>query len=209
MAKSTYFRHYCFGLLVIIGFGAHGQALKKAVFPTKPIVTNEAELRRAILDTGKTQLKLREKPGAANNNRHPQITIYNRAVGVPDNAFYCASGGYWCHLVNGVRLPLSAPAAVRSWFADPKKQVKWQQGQRVQVFDAVSLFRSHVEFVADPAGFEDEDEELVQLIGWNTTGGSQKQQGCHLNWRSKSWIKAVANHITPFLKNQHGTAVKN
>lgn len=156
-------------------------------------------LRRAILDTAKTQLKLRERPGIANNNRHPQITIYNRAVGVPDNAFYCASGGYWAHLKNGVRLSLSAPAAVRSWFADPRRHVRWRQGQKVQVFDAVSLFRSHVEFVADPHGFDDEDEEYVQLIGWNTTGAGTKLQGCHLNFRHKDWVKAVTNHITPFL----------
>lgn len=163
-------------------------------------MTNEAELRRAICDTAKTQLKLREKPGA--NNQHPQITIYNRALGVPANAFYCASGGYWCHLKNGVRLPISAPAAVRSWFADPKKHVKWKQGEKVQLFDAVSLFKSHVEFVADPAGFDDDDEDFVKLIGFNTTGASTKMQGCYLNYRHKDWIKAVANHITPFLKSQ-------
>ncbi|WP_428657580.1 hypothetical protein [Runella sp.] len=212
MAKSNYFRHHCTWILIVVSIGAHGQALKKQPFPgfpEKPVTNNESQLRRAILDTAQTQLKLREKPGAANNNRDPQITVYNRASGVPDNAFYCASAGFWCHLKNGVRLAIPSPAAVRSWFADPKKHVKWQQGQKVQVMDAVSLFRSHVEFVADPAGFNDEDEELVQLIGFNTTGGGKTLQGCHLNWRSKSWVKAVTNHITPFLKNQNGTAAKN
>lgn len=172
-------------------------------------MTNEADLRRAILDTGKTQLKLREKAGVANNNRHPQITIYNRSVGVPDNAFYCASGGYWCHLKAGVRLPIPAPAAVRSWFSDPKKHVKWKQGQKVQVFDAVSLFKSHVEFVADSRGFDDEDEDFVQTIGWNTTGPGKNGQGCHLNFRHKDWIKAVTNHITPYLKNGNPTKSPN
>lgn len=202
MAKSNYFSRYGYWILIIVGLSAHGQAVTpKTNFPPKPVVTNETELRRAILDTGKTQLKLREKAGVANNNKHPQISIYNRAVGVPDNAFYCASGGYWCHLKAGVRLPISAPAAVRSWFADPKKHVKWKQGEKVQVFDAVSMFKSHVEFVADTQGFDDEDEDFIQTIGWNTTGPGKTAQGCHVNYRHKDWIKAVANHITPYLKS--------
>ncbi|MBO9638784.1 MAG: hypothetical protein J7576_11475 [Siphonobacter aquaeclarae] len=157
-------------------------------------------MRQAVFDTARSQLTVREK---TNRNDHPAITKYNAAIGLPKNAFYCASGLYWCHLANGVRLPIAAPGAVFSWFSDPAKIIyrrgsrgNQRTGRRPQLMDGVSLFASHVEGFAsrtwDPEG------EYIQTIGFNTSGGKGTVGGVYMVRRRLRDVKLMANHISPY-----------
>lgn len=167
--------------------------------------TDEQRLREAIFATAQSQLHVRER---TNRNDHPQIVEYNRVLGLPKNAFYCASGLYWCYRQNGARVPIPGPGSVANWFRDPAKLV-WKRGGRgnqrsgpkPQLMDAVSLYTSHVEGLAQTTW--DPDADRIRTIGFNTTGGTGRG-GVYLVTRrfDRDRIKAVANHLTPYLKAQ-------
>ena len=139
-----------------------------------------------------------------NQNDAPWITKINRANHLPDRAHYCASAYYYVHAVNGARLPVKGIGWVRSYFGDPNKIIyrKNQRGnQRLgvkpQQMDAVSLFASHIEGIADTHW--DAESDYVRCIGFNTTANGSRG-GCYINRRRKSEIKAIANWLTPYLK---------
>ncbi len=139
-----------------------------------------------------------------NNNDAPWITKINRYNGLPIRSAYCASGYYYAHRVNGVKLPVRALGAVSSYFADGSKIIyrRNQRGnQRIGIMprrmDAVSIYTSHIEGLVSDVWDADDDE--VTLIGFNTSGGRGTKYGCYINRRKKSEIKFIANWITPWL----------
>ncbi|MGF7217475.1 hypothetical protein GGR92_003649 [Spirosoma lacussanchae] len=175
--------------------------VKTVAYPLKPISLDETILRQAILDSAAAFVGMVE---LTNHNDAPWITKINAYNGLPIRSAYCASGFYYAHRVNGVRLPVRALGAVSSYFAVPAKIIyrRNQRGnQRLGVMprrmDAVSIYTSHIEGLVDDVW--DPDEEYVTLIGFNTSGGRGTKYGCYINRRRKSEIKFIANWLTPFL----------
>ncbi|MDQ1088991.1 hypothetical protein [Siphonobacter sp. SORGH_AS_1065] len=198
-------------LFILFGVIAFSQALAQKPAAPKPKLwigaaipfKTEDALRQAVFDTAKSQLHVREK---TNRNDHRDIAKYNQAILLPKNAFYCASGLYWCHLANGVRLPIAAPGAVFSWFSDPQKIIYRRStrgnqriGRKPQLMDGVSLFTSHVEGYASKNW--DPDAEYIQTIGFNTTGGKGTVGGVYLVRRRLRDVKLMVNHITPYFES--------
>lgn len=179
---------------------------KNAIYPAKPWTLDETVLRQAILDSAAVFVGKVEQ---TNNNDAPWITKINRYNGLPIRSAYCASGYYYAHRVNGVKLPVKALGAVASYFAVPAKIIyrRNQRGnQRLGIMprrmDVVSLFASHVEGLVSDVWDPDDDE--VTLIGFNTSGprlagGKGTKYGCYINRRKKSEIKYIANWLTPYL----------
>lgn len=138
-------------------------------------------------------------------NDAPWITEINRYNHLPTQAMYCASGYYYVHARNGVRLPVKSVGYVRVYFADPTK-ILYKRGQRgnqrmgtkIQKMDAVSLYASHIEGIAQDR-YDPTEDDTVLLLGFNTTGGRGTKGGCYINRRRTSEIKAIANWLTPYL----------
>ncbi|GAB3911602.1 hypothetical protein GCM10028803_53470 [Larkinella knui] len=162
-------------------------------------------IRAQILEVAQQQIGVVER---RNRNDHPKIAEWNRALGLPANSPYCASGIYYCYAANGIRLPIRAPGLVRSWFADGSKIVyrrsqrgNTRTGRRPRLADPVSIFESHVELLAQERWDEDDDE--ITVIGFNTTAGSGTRGGVYRVRRKLGQVKLIANHLTPYLeKNQ-------
>ncbi|WP_461073966.1 hypothetical protein [Spirosoma horti] len=181
---------------------AFGQTLKRdRPVPTRPVSFDEAILRQAIYDTAATYLGMTEK---TNNNDAKWISKINRFNGLSDRAFYCASAFSYVHRVNGLWIQVRAAGAVRSYFSDQKKIIyrKNQRGNQrsgiqPQKMDAVSLYASHIEGLAEDKW--DPEADFVKCIGFNTTGGRGTKGGCYVNRRRMSEIKLIANWITPTL----------
>ncbi|MCX6216573.1 hypothetical protein [Spirosoma sp.] len=197
--------HALFSLLISLTFGsfASGQALKRdRPAPARPVSIDESILRQAIYDTAATYLGMTEK---TNHNDAKWISKINRYNGLSDRAFYCASAFNYVHRVNGLWLPVKAPGAVSSYFSD-KTKIIYRRNQRgnnrsgiqPQKMDAVSLYASHIEAIAEDRF--DPDADYVRCIGFNTTGGKGTKGGCYVNRRRMSEIKFIANWITPTLK---------
>ncbi|WP_020603142.1 hypothetical protein [Spirosoma spitsbergense] len=174
---------------------------KNATYPAKPFTLDETILRQAILDSAAVFVGMTE---INNNNDAPWITKINRYNGLPIRSAYCASGYYYAHRVNGVKLPVRALGAVASYFSTTGKIIyrKNQRGnQRLGVMprrmDAVSIYTSHIEGLVSDVW--DPDDEFVTLIGFNTSGGRGTKYGCYINRRKKSEIKFIANWLTPYL----------
>lgn len=172
-----------------------------ATYPAKPITLDETKLRQAIYDSAATFLGLKE---LTDHNDAEWISKINLSNGLPERSLYCASGFYFAHRINGVKLPIKAVGMVASYFADPKKIIyrrnqrgNQRKGIKPRRMDAVSLYFSHIEGLAVEE-WDMEDEE-VYLIGFNTTGGRGTTGGCYRNRRKKSEIKLIANWITPYL----------
>lgn len=175
--------------------------VKTAAYPPKPITLDETLLRQAILDSAAVFVGMTE---IHNNNDAPWITKINRYNGLPIRSAYCASGFYYAHRVNGVKLPVRALGAVASYFSVPAKIIyrRNQRGnQRLGIMprrmDAVSIYTSHIEGLVSDVW--DPDEDTVELIGFNTSGGRGSKYGCYINRRRKSEIKYIANWLTPLL----------
>lgn len=171
----------------------------------RPPSLDEAVLRQAIFDTAALFVGKVER---TNQNDADWIRAINRYNRLPDRAMYCASAFYYVHARNGVALPI-APVSVgrvNAYFRDPTKIV-WRRGQRgnarlgmkIGRMDAVSLYASHIEGIAQDRFDPTEDEEVL-CIGFNTTGGRGTRGGCYLNRRRTKEIKLIANWITPFLE---------
>ncbi|MGV3560750.1 hypothetical protein [Larkinella arboricola] len=168
------------------------------------MTTTEADIRAHILATAEQEVGVVE---IHNRNDHPRITEYNRALGLPPRAPYCASGLYYCYVANGIKLPIRGAGMVRSWFAD-KTKIIYRRGQRgntragyrPMLMDAVSLFDSHVEGLAQERWDEDADE--IVCIGFNTTAGRGTKGGVYRVRRKLREVKLIANHLTPYLE-QH------
>lgn len=176
---------------------------KNAHYPAKPITLDETLLRKAILDSAAVFVGLVE---LTNQNDAPWITKINRYNGLPLRSAYCASGFYYAHRVNGVKLPVSALGAVSSYFNVSAKIIyrRNQRGnQRIGIMprrmDAVSIYTSHIEGLVSDVW--DSDDDYVTLIGFNTSGGRGTKYGCYINRRRKSDIKLIANWLTPYLEN--------
>jgi hypothetical protein len=168
----------------------------------KPVTLDETVLRQMIYDTAAQFLGRTER---TNHNDAPWITHINRFNRLPANAFYCASGLYYAYAKNGAWLPLKSVGYVSVYFRDPSKIVfrrSARGNQRIgpppRKMDFVSLYRSHIEGLADDRW--DDDADYVMTIGFNTTGGSGTNGGCYLNRRPKREIKMISNHLTPYLK---------
>jgi len=176
--------------------------VKTAIYLAAPITLDETVLRQAILDSAAIFLGMTE---THNNNDAPWITKINRYNGLPIRSAYCASGYYYAHRINGVRLPVRALGAVASYFSVPEKIIyrRNQRGnQRIGIrprrMDAVSLYASHIEGLVDDIWDDDADD--VKTIGFNTGGGRGTKYGCYVNRRRKSEIKFIANWLTPYLQ---------
>lgn len=135
------------------------------------------------------------------------IAAINRFNGLPKNAHYCASAFYYVHAINGVNLPVHGVGLVRSYFSDPKRIVYKRNsrgnqriGLKIRRMDAVSLFASHIEGIAQD-GFDPESEDRVRCIGFNTSGGRGTRDGCYVNYRKTSEIKLIANWISPYFRS--------
>ncbi|GAB3937016.1 hypothetical protein [Larkinella terrae] len=160
---------------------------------------DEGTLRQAIFDTARAQVGLRER---TNRNDHPKIALYNKSLGLPERAYYCASGLYWCHLRNGVKLPIASPGSVASWFANSKRIVyrrstrgNQRVGQKPMLMDGVSLFASHIEGFAQTRW--DPEAESIDCIGFNT-GGTNGIGGVYKTRRRMREIKLIVNQISPY-----------
>ncbi|GAB3256107.1 hypothetical protein GCM10027347_17710 [Larkinella harenae] len=223
MATITHYNHFLFRLIVLSGLIAFGQTLtaqtkkttqaaasalaKKAsdskrppVFPT---FQTEAQLRQAVYDSAAVFVGKTER---TNQNDAEWITAINRFSGLPKNAHYCASAFYYVHAVNGVKLPVEKAGVgmVRTYFSQPKRIIYRRNGRGNQRIgpkpgrmDAVSLFASHIEGIAQDR-YDPEEDDRVRCIGFNTTGGKGTKGGCYVNYRKTSEIKAIANWITPY-----------
>lgn len=172
---------------------------KLARYPLQPITTDETILRQAILDSAAVFVGMTE---LHNNNDAPWITKINRYNGLPIRSAYCASGFYYAHRVNGVKLPVRALGAVTSYFTSNIIYRRNQRGnQRLGIMprrmDAVSIYTSHIEGLVSDVW--DSDDDYVTLIGFNTSGGRGTKYGCYINRRKKTEIKFIANWITPWL----------
>ncbi|UHG93309.1 hypothetical protein LQ777_10495 [Spirosoma oryzicola] len=167
-----------------------------------PITLDEQALRQAIYDTAAQFLGKTER---TNHNDAPWITRINKFNHLPSQALYCASGLYYAYAKNGAWLTVKSVGYVKVYFRD-KAKIVYQRGargnQRIgpppKKMDFVSLYASHVEGLADDRWNDDAD--YVMTIGFNTTGGTGTKGGCYLNRRRKSEIKAIANHLTPYLE---------
>lgn len=141
-----------------------------------------------------------------NRNDAPWIAYINRFNNLPTQAMYCASGYYYVHAKNGVHLPVRSVGYVRVYFSDPTKLLyqrgargNQRLGSRIQKMDAVSLYASHIEAIAQDR-YDPQEDDTVLLLGFNTTGGPGTRGGCYINRRRTSEIKAIANWLTPHLK---------
>lgn len=143
----------------------------------------------------------------SNRNDADWITAINLFNNLPRTAHYCASGYIYCHLINGARIPVPAVSIgrVAAYFQNPSKIIyrRNQRGnQRIgpkpQLMDAVSLYVSHIEGLAQNR-FDPETDDRVKLLGFNTTGGAGTKGGCYINVRRTSEIKLIANWLTPYL----------
>ncbi|MEZ0484312.1 hypothetical protein [Fibrella aquatica] len=198
-----YYRYLlCFGLLVAGCAGALGQVVKKKPAVVPPFTLDEVVLRQAIFDTAATYVGRTER---TDRNDAPWIAEINRYNHLPTQAMYCASGYYYVHAKNGVKLPVKSVGYVRVYFADATKVIyrKNQRGNHrvgkpIQRMDAVSLYVSHIEGIAQQRYDPDEDDTVL-LIGFNTTGGKGTKGGCYINRRRTSEIKVIANWLTPYL----------
>lgn len=175
---------------------------KTAKYPAKVLLLDETLLRKAIYDSAAVFVGMTEQH---NNNDAPWITKINRYNGLPIRSAYCASGFYYAHRVNGVKLPVRALGAVASYFSVESKIIyrRNQRGnQRIGIMprrmDAVSLYASHIEGIVSDVW--EPDDDYVTLIGFNTAGGRGTKYGCYINRRRKSEIKYIANWLTPYLK---------
>lgn len=162
----------------------------------------EERVRQVWLDSAKAENWVREK---TNHNDHPRIYLYNKVAGSPKNAPYCAAGLYFTATRAGLKLPITTPAAVRSWFADPKKIIysKSQPGRFIQMpkkMDVVWLYQSHIEGLAEPIRRDIDDDDYITTVAFNSQGNNPKQ-GVYFPMRRR-WrdVRKVANHITPYLK---------
>jgi hypothetical protein len=200
VAKKAVATHQVATVKPIVGPG-HAGPDKKAKYPARPVTTDETLLRQAILDSAAVFVGMTE---ISNKNDAAWITKINRYNGLPIHSAYCASGFYYAHRVNGVKLPVRALGAVHSYFAVPGKIIyrKNQRGnQRLGIMprrmDAVSIYTSHIEGLVSDVW--DSEDDYVTLIGFNTSGGRGTKYGCYINRRRKSEIKFISNWITPFL----------
>ncbi|RCR69411.1 hypothetical protein DUE52_11200 [Larkinella punicea] len=141
------------------------------------------------------------------------ISAINRFSNLPKNAHYCASAFYYVHAINSVLLPVRGVGMVRSYFSQAKTIIykRNQRGnQRIGLkpgrMDAVSLFASHIEGIAQDR-YDPEEDDRVKCIGFNTTGGKGTKGGCYINFRKTSEIKAIANWIGPYWKNLKQTTL--
>ncbi|WP_421830222.1 hypothetical protein [Larkinella sp.] len=201
-------RHLLYlGLFALGSLIASGQTVNRAGTKPNPYTLalttitfpDEGTLRQAIYDTARAQVGIRER---TNRNDHPQIARYNRALGLPERAYYCASGLYWCHLRAGVKLPIGSPGSVASWFADARKIVyrrssrgNQRLGPKPALMDGVSLFASHIEGYASPRW--DPDADAIDCIGFNT-GGTNGVGGVYKTRRRMREIKLIVNQISPY-----------
>jgi len=140
----------------------------------------------------------------SNQNDAPWIARINRYNGLPIRSAYCASGFYYAHRVNGVKLPIKALGAVSSYFSVSAKIIyrhNQRGNQRLGIMprrmDAVSIYTSHIEGLVSDVW--DSDDDYVTLIGFNTSAGRGTKYGCYINRRRKSEIKFIANWLTPYL----------
>ena len=145
----------------------------------------------------------------SNNNDATWITMINKANGLPSRSAYCASAFYYVHVRNGVKLPVKSVGMVAAYFSD-KTKIIYRRNQRGNLrnakkprrMDAVSLFYSHVEGIAQDH-FDPEEEDRVKCIGFNTTGGNGTRGGCYINYRKTSEIKLIANWVSPYWLKTH------
>lgn len=178
-------------------------ASRAAIWPAKPVTTDEDLLRQAIVDTASRFIGKTER---TNNNDADWIAMINLSNRLPERAMYCASAYYYCHRANGVRLGIPAVSVgrVAAYFRDPGKII-WKPNHRGNLrvkprqADAVSIFASHIEMIYDKRYDPTEDDE-VKLIGFNTSGGRGTKGGCYVNRRRTRELKAIANWISPHLQ---------
>jgi len=164
-------------------------------------------MRLAVYDSAARFIGMTEK---SNNNDAKWIAIINKAAGLPDRAHYCASAFNYVHAVNGIRLPVGdGVGMVRSYFSNTKVIVyrrsqrgNQRTGLKPRRMDAVSLYYSHIEAIAQD-NFDPDEDETVRVIGFNTTGGKGTKGGCYVNTRKTSEIKLIANWLTPYWAKQH------
>ncbi|GAB3892418.1 hypothetical protein GCM10028803_05220 [Larkinella knui] len=165
---------------------------------------SEAQLRQAVYDSAATFVGKTER---TDRNDAVWIAAINRFSNLPTRAHYCASAFYYVHAINSVVLPVRGVGMVRSYFSQPKTIIYKRNGrgnQRIGLkpgrMDAVSLFASHIEGIAQDRYDPDEDDR-VKCIGFNTSGGKGTKDGCYINFRKTSEIKAIANWISPYWKS--------
>ncbi|MDR6195639.1 hypothetical protein [Siphonobacter sp. SORGH_AS_0500] len=191
-------------MLTLAFLGVFAQTLSntKLKGSLETLEQKEDRLREAWLDSAKAENWVREK---TNRNDHPRIYLYNKVAGSPKNAPYCAAGLYFTATRAGLKLPIQTPAAVRSWFADPKKVIysKTQPGRFLQMpkkMDVVWIFQSHIEGLAEPIRRDIEDDDYITTVAFNSQGNNPKQ-GVYFPMRRR-WrdVRKVANHVTPYLK---------
>ncbi|RAJ92212.1 hypothetical protein LX87_05180 [Larkinella arboricola] len=216
-----------FGLTVLSGLIAFSQTViaqtsKKAAAsglakkasekrpPVFPTFQSEAQLRQAVYDSAATFVGKTEK---TNQNDGAWIAAINRFNHLPKNAHYCASAFYYVHAINGVKLPVVGVGMVRSYFSQAKNIIYKRNGRGNQRIgkkpgrmDAVSIFASHVEGIAQDRYDPDEDDR-VKCIGFNTTGGKGTKGGCYINYRRTAEIKMIANWITPYFTSLQSTSI--
>lgn len=170
------------------------------------VFKTEDQLRQAVFDTASKFVGLRERTG---NNDANWIAIINRLYHLPDKAHYCASAYNYVHAMNGVRLPVSDPGRVAAYFRN-SKTITYKGGGRgnqrmvgrVRLMDAVSLFASHIEGIAQ-TDFDPDEDDYVMCLGFNTTAGKGTKGGCYINRRRTRDIKAIANWISPYWRSLH------
>ena len=169
----------------------------------RPITLDETDLRLAIFDSA---ARFAGKTERTNHNDADWIYAINRFSNLPRQSHYCASGFYYVHVMNGVRLPIKGVGMVRSYFNTTSRVIYRRNargnqriGPRPRRMDAVSLFYSHIEGLADDR-FDPDTDDRVRLIGFNTTGGKGTLGGCYINTRRTSEIKVIANWISPYLQ---------
>ncbi|SFD46820.1 hypothetical protein [Spirosoma endophyticum] len=164
-------------------------------------------MRQAVYDTAARFIGMTERTG---NNDATWIAIINQSFDLPTRSHYCASAFNYCHALNGIRLPVGdGVGMVSSYFRDASKIIYKRNGrgnQRIgrkpQRMDAVSLFASHIEGLAQD-DFDPDEDDMVKVIGFNTTGGKGTKAGCYVNYRRTSDIKLIANWLTPYWQSKH------
>jgi hypothetical protein len=158
-------------------------------------------MRQAVYDTAAGFVGMTERTG---NNDATWIAIINKANGLPSRAHYCASAFNYVHTLNGIKLPVGEGIGmVRSYFRNTKYIVYQrnargnQRGSKPKRMDAVSLFYSHIEGIAED-DFDPDEDDRVKCIGFNTSGGKGTKDGCYVNYRRTREIKLIANWLTPY-----------
>lgn len=170
------------------------------------VFKSEAALRQAVYDSAARFIGLVER---TNHNDATWIAIINGSYNLPSRAHYCASSFNYVHAVNDVRLPVGdGVGMVRSYFRNTKNIIYRrnargnQRNMKPKLMDAVSLYQSHIEGIAQ-ANFDPEEDDRVKLIGFNTSGGKGTKDGCYVNTRRTSDIKLIANWLTPYWRSTH------